>query len=109
MTAGEIAAYLLGNCSSLRQFEVYMFGSTLNGVGEDIDILVVGIGEPFCQVKQELRAAGECLPLHILYMQPSEARCTKFVRREGCVALAQLCADRSSSQEIGRDLSRARD
>ena len=42
MTAGEIADYILGSCRSLRQFEVYMFGSTLNGIGEDIDILVVG-------------------------------------------------------------------
>lgn len=90
LTAGEIAAYLLDNCRSLRQFDVYMFGSTLNGIGEDIDILVVGIGDSFCQVKQELRAAGERLPLHILYMQLSEARYTDFVRREGCMPLDQL-------------------
>lgn len=92
MTADEIAAFLLISCRSLRQFEVYIFGSTLNGVGEDIDILVVGPSdESLCQVKKELRAVEEHLPLHILYMQPSEARYTDFVRREGCIPLAQLC------------------
>ncbi|MGK7652257.1 nucleotidyltransferase domain-containing protein [Roseovarius sp. B08] len=92
MAADEIAAFLLGSCSSLRQFDVYIFGSTLNGIGEDIDILVVGPSdEALSQVKRELQKAEERLPLHILYMEPSEARYTDFVRREGCIPLAQLC------------------
>jgi len=92
MAAEEIAGFLLGSCSSLRQFDVYIFGSTLNGIGEDIDILVVGPSdESLSQVKRELQNAGERLPLHILYMEPSEAHYTDFVRREGCIPLAQLC------------------
>lgn len=91
MSAGEIAAHLLDNCPSLRNFESYMFGSALRGVGEDIDILIVGPGgDALCRLKREMQAAGECLPLHILYMQPSEARCTDFVNMQRCVLLAQL-------------------
>ncbi len=91
MTAGEIAAHLLGRCGSLKQFDAYMFGSTLRGVGEDIDILVVGPGgDTLSRLKRELQAAGEFLPLHILYMQPSEERHTDFVVRQNCVPLAQL-------------------
>jgi predicted nucleotidyltransferase len=91
MTASEIASHLLGNCDSLEQFEVYMFGSTLRGIGEDIDILVVGpAGATLSKLKQELRAASEFLPLHILYMQPSEERRTEFVAREQCVHLKKL-------------------
>ncbi|MEG8223095.1 MULTISPECIES: hypothetical protein [Sphingobium] len=91
MTAGEVAAHLLSCCGSLGQFESYMFGSTLRGIGEDIDILIVGLGgDALSQLKREMQAAGECLPLHILYMQPSEARHTDFVTREKCVPLAQL-------------------
>lgn len=101
MTAVEIAAFLLGSCGSLRQFDVYMFGSTLNGIGEDIDILVVGPSDDsLYQAKKELRAAEERLPLHILYMQPSEARYSDFVKREGCIPLAQLCPKWSSSREL---------
>lgn len=93
MTAGEIAAHLLGCCRSLAKFDAYMFGSTLEGIGEDIDILVVGPGGgALSQVKQEMRLAGENLPLHILYMQPSEVRRTEFVTREKCVPLAQLAS-----------------
>ncbi|WP_158743801.1 nucleotidyltransferase domain-containing protein [Acidisphaera sp. L21] len=88
MTAGEIAAHLLGSCRSLKQFDAYMFGSTLRGIGEDVDILVVGSsGDALSQLKQELQAAGEFLPLHILYMLPSEERRTNFVTREKCVQL----------------------
>lgn len=91
MTAGEIAAHLLGCCSSLEQFESYMFGSTLGGIGEDVDILVVGpAGEALSQLKRELWEAGEFLPLHILYMQPSEERHTEFVARQKCVPLTTL-------------------
>lgn len=97
MTAGEIAAHLLGRCGSLKQFDAYMFGSTLRGVGEDVDILVVGPGDDALSgLKRELRAAGEFLPLHILYMQPSEERHTDFVARENCVPLAQLTSGSES-------------
>ncbi|GGC92634.1 nucleotidyltransferase domain-containing protein [Chelatococcus reniformis] len=93
MTAGEIAAHLLGCCGSLEQFDAYMFGSALRGIGADVDILVVGpSGDTLSQLKRELRAAGEFLPLHILYMQPSEERHTEFVTRQKCVALTTLSA-----------------
>lgn len=95
MTASGIAAHLLGNCGLLEQFEVYMFGSTLRGIGEDIDILVVGpAGDALSKLKHELRAASEFLPLHILYMQPSEEQRTEFVAREQCVPLKKLAASR---------------
>lgn len=91
MTAGEVAAHLLGCCKSLEQFSAYMFGSALRGVGEDVDILVVGPGgDALSQLKRELQAAGEFLPLHILYMLPSEERLTDFVAREKCVLLEQV-------------------
>lgn len=91
MTAREVAAYLLGSCKSLAGFESYMFGSALSGVGRDIDILVVGPGgEPLTKLKCELDLAGESLPLHLLYMLPSEANYTRFVAREKCVSLALL-------------------
>ncbi len=91
MTASEIASHLLSNCGSLEQFEVYMFGSTLRGIGADIDILVVGpSGDAFRKLKRELQAASEFLPLHILYMQPSEERRTEFVAREQCVQIKKL-------------------
>lgn len=93
MTAGEIAAHLLSCCSSLERFDAYMFGSTLGGIGEDIDILVVGpVGDALCALKRELRAAGEFLPLHILYMLPSEEKRTEFVARQKCVPLMKLAA-----------------
>lgn len=91
MTAGEIATHLLECCGSLTRFDAYMFGSALNGVGEDIDILVVGPGgETLSQLKAEMRSAGEQLPLHILCMQPSEAHQTKFVVKQRCVPLVAL-------------------
>lgn len=91
MTASEIASHLLSNCSSMEQFEIYMFGSTLHGIGADIDILVVGpSGDRLCKLKQELQAASEFLPLHILYMQPSEEWRTDFVAREKCVHIKKL-------------------
>ncbi len=97
MTANEIAAYLLGSCESLARFDSYMFGSTLSGIGQDIDILVVGPGGgALFQLKEEMRLAGENLPLHVLYMQPSEARHTEFVAREKCVPLAQLASSTTS-------------
>ena len=91
MTTSEIASHLLGSCASLEHFEVYLFGSTLHGVGEDIDILVVGPdGEALTKLKQELRMASDFLPLHILYMRPSEERRTEFVAREKCINLKKL-------------------
>lgn len=91
MTASEIATHLLECCGSLVRFDAYMFGSTLIGVGEDIDILVVGPGgETLSQLKAEMRSAGEQLPLHILCMQPLEAQQTDFVVKERCVSLVDL-------------------
>jgi hypothetical protein len=93
MSAGEIAVHLLVRCPSLEYFEAYMFGSTLSGVGEDIDILIVGPGgDLLSQLKQELVAAGECLPLHVLYLQSSEVRSVEFVAKEKCVLLAELAS-----------------
>ncbi|QDH15965.1 hypothetical protein E3E11_03155 [Oecophyllibacter saccharovorans] len=68
-----------------------MFGSALRGIGEDIDILIVGPGgNALSQLKRELQVAGEFLPLHILYMLPSEERHTDFVAKEKCVSLEQV-------------------
>jgi hypothetical protein len=93
MTAGEIAAHLLASCGSLAQFDGYMFGSALRGIGEDIDILIVGPdGGVLSQLKHEIRLAGENLPLHVLYMGPSEARQTEFITQEKCVPLVQLAS-----------------
>ncbi len=91
ISASEVAVHLLERCISLEHFNAYMFGSTLHGVGEDIDILIVGpAGDLLAQLKKELHSAGESLPLHILYMQPSEERRTQFVAREKCVSLTKL-------------------
>ncbi len=69
MTAGEVAAHLLGCCETLAQFEAYMFGSTLRGSGKDIDILIVGPpGDALARLKAEMAMAEEELPLHILYL-----------------------------------------
>lgn len=91
MTAGEVAAYLIECCEELANFDAYMFGSTVCGIGQDIDILIVGPpGDALSRLKAEMAVADEELPLHILYMQPSEAKRTDFVMREKCVALHQL-------------------
>lgn len=93
MTAREVAVHILDSCVSLKHFEAYMFGSTLHGVGEDIDLLIVGpAGNLLAQLKNELRTAGESLPLHILYMQPSQEHRTQFVARENCIPLAKLAS-----------------
>ena len=90
MTAGEVAAYLMECCSALANFEAYIFGSTLRGIGQDIDILIVGPpGDALSRLKAEMALAEEELPLHIMYMQPSEAKRTDFVVREKCVSLPQ--------------------
>jgi hypothetical protein len=105
MTASEVAVHLLGTCISLEHFDAYMFGSALHGVGQDIDILIVGpAGDPLAQLKKELRCAGKSLPLHILFMLPTEERHTQFVAREKCIPLAKLAAnnwDRHSYQAPG--------
>ncbi|PTR08232.1 MULTISPECIES: nucleotidyltransferase domain-containing protein [unclassified Novosphingobium] len=91
MKAGAIAAHLLTFCGSFANFDAYMFGSTLNGVGKDIDILVIGPGgEALSNLKAEMRSAGEQLPLHILCMLPSEADESEFLLKERCVSLVDL-------------------
>jgi hypothetical protein len=93
MTAADVAAHVLSNCPSLRHFDSYMFGSSLNGFGNDFDLLMVGpSGEALAVLKAELKTAGERLPLDILYMMPEEAAETDFVSRQGCVTLACLAA-----------------
>ena len=91
MTAGEVASYLLKTCRSLGEFDSFMFGSSLSGVGTDYDILIVGpSGEPLARLKSELEVAGKELPLDVLYMLPAEAEETGFVMREGCINFSQL-------------------
>jgi hypothetical protein len=91
MTACEVAQYLLNCCESLREFKSFMFGSSLSGVGNDFDILIVGpCGESLSRLKAELRVAASELPLDVLYMLPAEAEVTEFVSREGCIPLVQL-------------------
>ena len=91
MTPFEVARFLLQSCGSLREFESFMFGSSLFGVGSDFDILIIGpSGEPLSRLKAELRLAGRELPLDVLYMLPAEAEETGFVTSAGCIALAQL-------------------
>lgn len=93
MTANEVARFLLDTCMSLSEFESYMFGSSLYGVGSDYDILIVGpSGEPLSRLKSELKLAGQELPLDILYMVPAEAKDTKFVTNEGCITLSSLAS-----------------
>ncbi|WP_366524686.1 nucleotidyltransferase domain-containing protein [Paenalcaligenes sp.] len=91
ITACEVARYILRSCESLREFESYMFGSSLSGVGSDFDILIIGpAGEPLSRLKAELRFAGKELPLDVLYMLPTEADETRFVTSAGCISLSQL-------------------
>lgn len=91
MTACEVARYLLDCCDSLNEFESFMFGSSLFGVGHDFDVLIVGpCGEPLSRLKTELQVASRELPLDVLYMLPAEAKATEFVAREGCIPLIQL-------------------
>lgn len=97
MTANEIAVYLMKHCGSLEAFDSYMFGSTLEGIGHDIDILIIGpSGDALSVLKQELMVAGSELPLDILYMLPSEGIETDFVSRERCIELSVLASINSS-------------
>ena len=91
MTAHEVASFMLASCPSLRHYHSYMFGSSLRGIGVDIDLLMVGPpGAPLSSLKSEIRTAGEQLPLHVIYMSPSEVAETMFISRAGCVALEEL-------------------
>lgn len=91
MTAQKVARYLLESCQSLKEFESYMFGSSLYRVGTDFDILIVGpSGEPLSRLKEELKVVGSELPLDLLFMLPSEAVETNFIARERCVLLTEL-------------------
>lgn len=91
MTATEVANYLIDTCKTLQEFDAFMFGSSLYQIGCDYDILIVGpSGEPLYRLKEELRIAGQELPLDLLYMLPEEAAETQFVKNEGCIHLWQL-------------------
>ncbi len=91
MNGRDVARYLLESCKTLNEFESYMFGSSLNRVGTDFDILIVGpSGEPLSRLKQELKLAGSELPLDLLFMLPSEAVETNFIVRESCVSFTEL-------------------
>ncbi|MBZ7927081.1 nucleotidyltransferase domain-containing protein [Ensifer adhaerens] len=103
MSAADVARHLLKTCGSLRDFQSYMFGSSLFGIGSDYDILIVGpSGEPLSRLKAEIGIAGEELPLDVLYMLPSEAEKTGFVVNEGCVTLSQV-ADCEQSEPVAND------
>lgn len=94
MTAKEVALHIIDQCPTLKLFEAYMFGSTLYGVGHDIDLLVVGPSGPtLSTLKQEIAVAGRELPLDVLYMQPDEAIETEFVNRENCVLLSVIASE----------------
>lgn len=98
MDARAIAVHLLARCGSLGQVEAYMFGSTLSGIGTDVDILIVGEDHVvFAELKRELRSAGKHLPLHLLFMEKSEERRFDFVVRERCVPLGVLAQPDVSS------------
>lgn len=97
MTATEIAEHLILHCRTLEAFESYMFGSTLKGIGHDIDLLIVGPSNELLSIlKKELLLAGSKLPLDILYMTPSEAMETNFVNRTGCIRLSVVASINSN-------------
>ncbi|WP_421225346.1 nucleotidyltransferase domain-containing protein [Aeromonas enteropelogenes] len=91
MTATEVANYLIRTCKTLKEFDAFMFGSSLYHIGSDYDILIVGpSGESLYRLKEELKIAGQELPLDLLYMLPEEETETQFVANEGCIPLWQL-------------------
>lgn len=91
MSAYEVAKFLLASCPTLSLFSAYMFGSSLNGIGADFDILIVGpSGEKLRRLKGEIKHAGIALPLDVIYMLPEEAEETDFVLRGNCVPLDVL-------------------
>ena len=92
MNATEVAKHILISCPTLSEFQAYMFGSSLVGVGSDFDILIIGpSGLALLQLKLEIRAAGVMLPLDVLYMLPEEAEETNFVERNKCISFEKLC------------------
>ncbi|WP_198678664.1 hypothetical protein [Idiomarina seosinensis] len=92
MKAPEVAKHILMSCPSLSEFQAYMFGSSLIGVGRDFDILIIGpSGSALSQLKLEIRAAGSMLPLDVLYMLPEEAEETNFLERKKCISFEKLC------------------
>jgi predicted nucleotidyltransferase len=94
MTAKEVAMHIIEHCPTLQMFEAYMFGSTLYGVGHDIDLLIVGPSGPTLSIlKQEIVIAGRELPFDVLYMQPEEAIETGFINRENCVFLSVIASE----------------
>ena len=91
MNASQIATYLLNSCNSLKNFDAFMFGSTLYGLGNDIDILIVGSDRTqLFTLKKELKEAANELPLDVLFMLPSEALETDFINKYGCISLYEL-------------------
>jgi hypothetical protein len=91
MTASQLALHLLTITSTLTRFDAYMFGSTLTGVGADIDILIVApANDALIKLKRELCSASESLPLHIIYMLPSEERHYDFIAKAKCISLQEL-------------------
>ena len=101
MSASQVARHILGCCKSIHEFQVFMFGSSLYGVGSDIDILIVGqSGESLSRLKTDLRFAAEEIPLDILCMLTEEAEETQFVVREGCVPLADVAAAERWKTEV---------
>lgn len=94
MKSSAVAKHLLKCCASLCHFRSFMFGSSLRGVGVDLDILIVGpAGELLARLKYEMALAGRELPLDVLYMLPDEEAETKFIERAGCIPLSQLAID----------------
>ena len=93
MSATQVATHLLNTCSSLATYKSYMFGSYVDSVGVDIDILIIGEpGQTLNKLKCELAKAGALLPLHILYMNPQEALETNFITQQNCVSLIELAS-----------------
>lgn len=91
MTASEVAKHLLDSCESLGEFESFMFGSSIFGVGNDFDILIVGpSGDSLSRLKAELKIAGSELSLDILCMLHEEVMETEFVTAAGCMTLTEL-------------------
>ena len=83
MTTQKVARRLLESCPALKNFQSYMFGSSLYRVGTDFDILIVGpSGEPLLRLKEDLKLAGSEMPLDLLFMLPSEAVENNFIVRE---------------------------
>jgi hypothetical protein len=89
--AKKIAFHIIEGCPSLNNTETYMFGSTLNGIGHDVDILVIYHDiKALIRIKEEIAKVSESLPLHVLYLDQKEAIETDFVVQQRCVPLSKL-------------------